>query len=209
MLEEISMAYAATPAAPKTRPSTVSIAVWLLYLYAALQVVGVIVAVATLGRMQEAFKLAFKETPNADQAGTIGAVIAVFYAIFGILFAAGFVVLAILDGKGKNPARIITWVLGGIAVCCGGYGLISTAAGASMNFGNSGGSNGPTATEMQRILKDTLPSWYYPTLTALGIIELLAIIVAVVLLAMPASNQFFRKQPEPTWQPPMPPPASQ
>ena len=205
------MAYAATPAAPTSRPSTVSAAIWLLYLYAVLQVAAAVVWLSSLGGWQDAYTQAFRNSDAADAAKTIATVTVVVAAVISLFFGVVFVVLGLLDSKGKNWARIVTWVLGGVGVCCGGYGLISAAAGGSMNFSSGGsGSNMPTSAEIQSAMEQHLPSYFTPALTGLGILGLLALLGAVILLALPASNAFFRKRPvEPAWEPPPPfPPAA-
>jgi hypothetical protein len=203
------MTYAAAPAAtPKPRPGTVTLAIWLMYLYVLLQVIGIAVVLASLSNLQDAYRTAFKDstTTTPEAAATIATVSVVVAVVLGLLIAAGLVVLAIFNGKGKNPARIVTWVLCGIAICCGGINLISSVAGSSMNFGG-GGNGAPSQSEIANAVKNAMPSWYLPTVTAVGLIGLAVVIAVVVLLALPASNDFFRKQQEPVWEPPVQPPA--
>jgi len=192
-------------AAPQAtvRPSTVTTAVYLLYVYVVLQVIGAIVALASYASFRDAYTEAFRGTSVENSAGVLATVTAVGAVGGAVIFGGGFLVLAILDGKGKNVARIITWVVAGLAVCDAGYGLISTATG-GMSIGRTS-AQGPSPEEMQRILKAHLPSWYLPTTLTLGVIEALILILVIVLLALPASNAFFRKQPVQTWEPPVPP----
>jgi hypothetical protein len=198
------MAYASPPAAPRTRPATVTAACYLLYLYAALQVLGVLVLLSIFSDYRKAFEDAYRGTSVENQADTIATVGLVSTVAVALIFGTGLVVLAIIDGKGRNVARIITWVVGGLALCCAGFGLIGNAAGSSMNFGNNRG--GPSATDISTAFKQDLPSWFTPVTTASAALELIALLLAVVLLALPASNQFFRKQPPAqVWEPPLPP----
>ncbi len=198
------MSYTVPPAAaaPRPRPGTVTAASYLLYVAAAVEVVSAIVAVSTIGAQRKAMEQAYANYPELKDAVpgiTVG--IGIGTAVFALLFAAAFVVLGILDGKGKNPARIVTWVLGGLAVCCFGGGLLVNASGSSGMFGGGNTTNAPDPAEVQRILNENLPSWYGPVRTALALLSLLSIIIAIILLAMPASNAYFRK-PEPTFEPP-------
>src|SRR6266536_2042517 len=147
----------------RVRPAVVTYACYLLYLLAALQVIG---------------------------------------AVVSLLFAVGYVVLAIFDGRGRQPARIVTWALLGVSLCCGGYGLVGNATGGFTGYKRRV-EGAPSQSELQQMLKDALPSWYQPVILLLGIIALLAAITVIILLALPASNQFFRKQ-EPVWEPPVP-----
>jgi hypothetical protein len=193
------------PAAPaaRVRPSSVTISSNLLFLVAALQVVGLIVALSVLGTMSDVYKEAFRGTQMEDQAGTIGTVTVIATAGVGLVVAIGLMVLALLNNRGKNPARIVTWVLGGLYVCCAGFGLVSSAAGNAMNMGQSSDPNVPSQSEIQRMLEEQLPSWYTPTSTTISVVALIALLVALILLALPASNEFFRK-PQVAWEPPVP-----
>jgi hypothetical protein len=126
----------------------------------------------------------------------------VIVSVVGLLFAIAFVVLAIFNNRGKNASRIVTWVLGGISLCCSGVSLAGSAFSSSMNF-DSGDSDVPDASEIQRRLEDALPGWYMPVTITIAVISLLALLVALILLALPPSNAFFRK-PAPVWEPPVP-----
>ncbi|MEH0842554.1 hypothetical protein V6U81_09215 [Micromonospora sp. CPCC 205711] len=190
-----------TPA--RTRPSVVTISSYLLILFAVIQVIALIVALSTIGAVRDAMTDAFRDSgvegaetvPDIAVAATVGG------AIFALLLAVGLVVLAMLNNRGKNGSRITTWVLGGILICCSGGGLVSNATGGFT--GGASGGNGPSPDEIQRRLDDALPSWYGPVNILLGVLGLLALITALILLALPKSNEFFRK-PQPAWEPPVP-----
>jgi hypothetical protein len=192
------------PAAPaaRVRPSSVTISSNLLFLVAALQVVGLIVALSVFGKMSDIYKEAFRGTEVESQASTIATVTVIATAGIGLIVAIGLVVLALLNNRGKNPSRIVTWVLGGIYVCCSGIGLAGSAAGNAMNMGG-GNANGPSQEEIQRLLDEQLPSWYTPASTTISVVVLIALLVALILLALPASNEFFRT-PQVAWEPPVP-----
>jgi hypothetical protein len=203
------MAYVAGSVEPKRRPAVVTAACWLLYLAAACQVLSAVVTLSQLGAMKEAYRKLFADTATKGFEDVLVAITAATTVGFGLIFAVGYVVLGILNGKGKNPARIVTWVVAGLSICCSGSGLVSNAIGIN---GFSGGKNGgPTSQEIQRALEAALPGWYQPTLTTIGIISIAALVTAVVLLALPIANGFFRKPPQPAWEPPvpqMPPPTA-
>jgi hypothetical protein len=195
---------AAGPARP--RPASVTAASYLLYLVAALQLIAAVIALSILGPTQDAYRTAYQDFPElrgaADAIGTVGIAIGVTVAV---LFAVGFVVLGILDGKGKNPARIVTWVVAGLGVCCSGIGVAGQAGSSALaGMGGGGNTNGPDPAEVQRIVDEALPSWYNPASITINALMLLALIAVIVLLALPAANAYFRK-PEPTWEQPPPP----
>lgn len=190
------------PVAPRTKPSTVSAAVTLCYVVAAIELVSAILAFTTIDAQRSAMETAYADFPELRDVGSTFAVGAVIVgAVITLLFATGFVVLGILNAKGKNPARIVTWVLAGLGVCCFGFGAVGSAANSAFGGMGGGGTSGPDPAEVQRILNENLPSWYYPVSTGLSIIGLLAAIAIIVLLALPASNAYFRK-PQPVWEPP-------
>jgi hypothetical protein len=121
-----------------------------------------------------------------------------------VLFAAGLAILGIFNNRGRNGARITTWIIGGIALCCSGFGLAGTALTSSMDLGSStttGAASGPSADEVQAALDRVLPSWYQPLSTTLTVITLLCVLGAVILLALPASNAYFRKPAAGGWDP--------
>ncbi|HEX6967571.1 MAG TPA: hypothetical protein VF174_01905 [Micromonosporaceae bacterium] len=194
-----------TPITPpaKQRPGSVTIASYLLYLVAALQLLQFAVSLPVIGTIQAVYEDAYAGTEMAEVAGTVGIVGLIVGGVVSLIIAIGLVVLAVLNNQGKNPARIVTWVLGGIAVCCFGLSLVSQAIGGTFTAGLPGEPDMPDPAEVQRMLDERMPGWYAPVNTAIGVVSLIALLVALILLALPASNEFFRK-PRPTWEPPVP-----
>lgn len=194
------MADPTSPAAA-ARPGSVTISSYLLYLYAALGLIAVVVNLSQISTTSDVYRDAYEGT-SADGAETFVTVTSVVVSVIGLLFAVAFVVLAIFNNRGKNPSRIVTWVLGGISLCCSGVSLAGTAFSSSMSF-DTGDSDVPDASVIQDRLEDALPGWYMPVTITIAVISLLALLVALILLALPPSNQFFRK-PAPVWEPPIP-----
>ncbi|MEJ3743399.1 hypothetical protein WEI85_08940 [Actinomycetes bacterium KLBMP 9797] len=190
-----------TPGA-RTRPATVTVSSYLLYLYAALGLIGVVVGLSVVGTMTEVYRDAYEGT-DAEGMESFVTISTVGAAVLSLIFAAAFVVLALFNNRGKNASRIVTWVLGGISLCCTGIGLAFTAAGNSMGMGSSSNGNMPDPADVQRQLDDALPGWYTPISTIVSVLALLVMLVALILLALPPSNEFFRK-PAPAWEPPVP-----
>ncbi|SDY22696.1 hypothetical protein SAMN05444365_1011124 [Micromonospora pattaloongensis] len=190
------------PAPPpgRARPTSVTVSSYLLYLVAALQVIGLVVALSALGPLQEIYEDAFAGTEGPGAAFATAAMVVA--AVLGLIVAIGLVVLGILNNRGKNVSRIITWVLGGLFACCSGFGVLSSALGSALGGGSSGGAGMPDQAEIQRRIEQELP-WYTPVSVVLGVISVIALLVALILLALPASNEFFRK-PQAAWEPPVP-----
>jgi hypothetical protein len=204
-VREENVSYATDPIAPggsrPARPSSVTISSYLLYLVAGIQIIGTIIALVVAGDYQRVVKDAYADVDGGDAIASITSATLIGGAIFSLLVGIGLAVLAIFNNRGKNAARITTWVVGGIFLCCGGFGLISQAASGSMNFGGPTDPDAPSPEELQELLADALPSWYGAVTILLSVIGLLALLGALILLALPPSNEFFRK-PQTEWQPP-------
>ena len=197
----MSAGFAVPPGGPvqKVRPATVTIADALLIVVAIAYAAGFVVAISIMGTVTEVFREEFAGT-EAEGAEGVAAFFYVIAAAINLLIAIGLVVLAVLNNKGKNPARIVTWVLGGIGLCCTGFGLIGSSIGGGGSFG--GTSTEIDQDELTRRLEDALPSWYEPVNLGILVISLLALATALLLLALPPSNEFFRKTPN--YEPPPP-----
>lgn len=195
------MSYATPPPPARQRPAVVTASSALLIVVAVMQLVGFATVLSQVGTLNEIYQEAYEGTSLESQAG-ISTATTVASAVISLLFAAGLVALAVLNAKGKNPARIVTWVLGGILVCLSGCGLLGTAV--SMQSMQSDNLGGFDPSELERLMTERLPGWYEPVSLATSLIGLLSLVVALILLALPAANQFFRK-PEPPQE--LPPPA--
>jgi ABC-type uncharacterized transport system permease subunit len=204
------MSYTVVPVEPKRRPGVVSAAVALLYMVAALQLVSVGLSALTIAPIRDVYTRAYAGT-DAEQfmstSITIGLIAGI---VIGVAFAVGYVVLAIFDGRGKNPARIVTWVIAGLGVLCYGCSLASQSLGnAFSSFGrNANQSNLPDPNEVAKQVQDAVPAWQSTLATVDTLVFLVALVAVIILLALPASNAFFRKESE-VWVPPTQWPAAQ
>ena len=187
---------------PRTRPAVVTASSWLLIGVAAIQLISLILTLATIGTVREVMRDAYAGTSVEGAADFIW-VFGLIGAVLTLLLAIGLVVLALLNNRGRNGSRITTWVLGGILICCSGGNLLNGVAGSSLTGGNTTNGDVPSGEEIQRRLSDAMPSWYGPVSILLGVLTLLALLTALILLALPASNEFFRKRPQ-GWEPPVP-----
>lgn len=195
------MAYPAAPApAQRVRPSTVTISSWLLYLVAAVQVVSAIATFAGIGQIREIYTDAYAGTDMEGVGETTVTIGIIGGSVVALLLAVGLVVLAIFNNKGKNASRITTWVIAGIGVCCTGLGAAGSAFTGSM--GSTGGANVPDPAEVQERVNEAVP-WLEPSQMITNVIALLALLAVIILLALPPSNDFFRK-PAQQWEPPTP-----
>jgi hypothetical protein len=169
--------FAVPGAAPRPpRPSTVTLAVGLMVLQILLSVVSAIVPFA----MRSALVDAYDKVPTQPGAPKVDPDTQFYLGVGG--GACGAVISAIILGvlaffllRGANVARIITWVLAGLSLCCsaGGIGVLTLMK------------NGPD-----------FPASYIATTGVLSGFSFLITIAIIVLLALPVSNAFFKpKQP--------------
>jgi predicted anti-sigma-YlaC factor YlaD len=192
------------PGQPRTRPATVRTATWLLLIVAAVYLLNFVIAIATAGTTIDVYREVYAGTELEGTETFAGATV-IGVGVVNLLFAGGFVVLALLDRRGSYPARVVTWVLGGLALCCNGVSLVAASSGALVG-GMATEQGGVDPAELQRMLEEALPDWLTPLSVAGTAISVLALLAALILLALPASNDFFRRQPPQPPQPVEPPP---
>lgn len=191
-------------ATPRPRPQAVTVAGALLVVVAVLAVINGIVGMLTAGRMADAAREAYRSVPEvadqADNLANIARASGIGGGVLYILGAVGLVVLAMLNLRGRQAARIVTWVLAGLGVLCCGCGAIGNAfQGLTSRMGSS--ANGAAAREAQQKMLDAQPGWYRPVNLTVAIIGVICLIVVIILLALPASNAYFKPAPA-AWQPP-------
>jgi hypothetical protein len=169
---------------------------YLLFVVAVVIAIESVITIVTVGSYSEAVRRAVAAqgvadaARIADQISGFLTVIAVVTMVVYLLLAAGFVTLGLLDLRGKNPARIVTWVLAGIGVLCFGCSALGSASGGLTGLGTP--PNGVDTAEVTKQIQEAIPQWVRPVQTVLVVINLLALIAIIVLLALPASNEYFR-----------------
>jgi hypothetical protein len=162
-----------------------------MYTAAGCQLVIVVVTLSQLGTVNDAYQRAFAGSSMTGAPAMLVAITAATAVGIGLLLAVGYGVLGVLDSRGRRAARIVTWVFGGVSACCTGSNLLWDAVGLN-RLGGSHGTNAPSAGQVQDALDAALPGWYHPVLAWIGIADIVALVVAVVLLALPPANDFFR-----------------
>ena len=189
--------YPGTPA-PRSRPTVVTVSSYLLFLSAAASIISAVLSLTTIGTMRRVYADLYAGTSESgfEKLIVAGSVVGV---VITILFAAGLAILAIYNNRGRQGARITTWVVGGIFLCCNGFGLLGNAATSGLNL-DSGNTSGPSASEVEARLSAELPGWYTPISTLLTVLVVVTLLGAVILLALPAANAYFRK-PQAAWDP--------
>ncbi|WP_025618265.1 hypothetical protein [Salinispora cortesiana] len=190
----------ANPQQPvRARPGIVTISSYLIFFYAVLALIDMVIGLTTVGTFQDVLRDAYAGT-EAEGAEAVVVFMVVAMSLVSLLFAAGLVVLALLNNRGMNTARIITWVVGGIALCCTSGSLALSTAG---TVGGEATDDGISQEEINRRLEESLPSWHEPVLKLTATLGVISLLVALILLALPKANEFFRK-PQQQWEPPVP-----
>ncbi|MFG2101474.1 hypothetical protein ACGFJ5_12800 [Micromonospora echinaurantiaca] len=103
------------------------------------------------------------------------------------LLAVTFLVLAGFTAVGVNGARIASWACGPFLVCCATVGILRTPRPLSLIY---------SPDDLDRIgelARERMPDWLEPLLVVLGAGAPLAMLVALLLLALPPANAFFRR----------------
>ena len=186
----------------RPRPTSVTVAGLLMWLVALCAVIYLVASLAVIGSFTDAFAEAFAGTDAEGAEGITAVVSAVVPSVGYLLVAVTLLILTIFNNRGKNGSRIATWIVGGVAACCCGLNLLSSAVTDLGTVGTTPEAGMPDPEELQRIINEHVPGWYEPVTIATIVVGLLALIAALILLALPASNEFFRRRPEP--EPPTP-----
>jgi hypothetical protein len=171
--------YSAPPPVPgevprPPRPSTVTLAAAALVGEAVLLLVGAVASIAFSDSIKKAGD-SYAAAHGGASSNSYGANTA-FSIFFGLIFAIALVGLALGNLRGVNVVRIITWVVCGLLICCLGFSTILSAV----------------------VLGKYLSGGYLAYAYIVGFLQLVGYIATVVLLALPASNVYFRR---PTQQP--------
>jgi MFS family permease len=200
------------PSGPKAKPTSVTAVVWTQFITAALLVVTGIGMFAVQSAVKDVAADEVMSDPSlegsgitADDVGTLITVMFAAVAAVYLLFAVFYIVLGLLNNKGNRAARILSWILSGIALaCCGIGGLISQVGQTAYTVNGT-----EYQDDMTQAVEEATPGW----VTVLDWITLLALIVGslviIILLAVPASNEFFRKEEAPMGPYPGQPPYGQ
>lgn len=191
------------PTEPKSRPGTVTVAVWIQILTAVFLVAS---AVVTLMYSADAQAAADAEIENQGYTGSDlpegviafeGNPISVGVPVLIALFL---VALAVFNAAGKRPARVTTWVLQPIVLICGGFTAVSVLLAVPFMEAGIEAGNGPDDLDVQAIVDAALgayPAWTSIVTYGGAALMTLGSIAVIILLAVPSANAYFRKEPPP------------
>lgn len=134
------------------------------YLFAGAGAWALVAMVGAFFALPEYSYLHGKLTGDEASAGRAGLGLLIF-AVLALVFAVLCVLLAALSGQGRNPARILIWVLGGVAICANAQFLLAG-------------------------FFESLP-WYRMLVILTSAATLLCAGAATTLLALPVSRAFY------------------
>ncbi|PRY61891.1 hypothetical protein [Glycomyces artemisiae] len=185
------------PQGPKTRPGSVAAVVWTQFITAALLVATGIAMFAVQSAVKDVVSDEIQNDPSLADSGItaddISTIITLTFAVVAgvyLLFAVFYVILGILNNKGNRAGRILSWVLSGIALaCCGLGGLIGQVGETTYNVNGT-----EYQDEMTQAVEDATPGWVSALDWATLIVFIVGSLIIIILLAVPASNEFFRKE---------------
>lgn len=160
-----------------TRPNTVSLASGLIMVVVFCEIVVAGMNIFILPRILKSY-----DDMGIGSMKTVGKATYLGYNIFAVAALVFFVFLAIAVLRGRNWARITTFVMAGIgALCCTCSGLSSLGGGFQMQnqaYQNAGATN-------------PYPGWYQVADGVVQAIVVLTLIAVIILLAVKPSGDFF------------------
>ena len=178
------------PPAPagRTRPTTVTAAAGLMVTVAVVYLASIAIAIVVLTKIMSATSQSIQQAGGdaSTAATTIKITLGVTLGL-ELIVTVGLMLLAVGNLRGRNGARITTFVVTGLFLLCS---VCGSAGNASMAASLSG-----TGSSQTQLTQQFYPSWYIPTTIALNVVLSLLYIGIIILLAVPASNRFFKKQP--------------
>ncbi|MDQ4137521.1 MAG: hypothetical protein M3116_01565 [Actinomycetota bacterium] len=165
------------------RPKTVQVSFWLYILAAVLGLIGMILAISVYPALRETALEQVREQVAAQgqedvlPPGTFETILDVSFGIgiaFGVVGVLLYVLFGIFAYRGANWARIVLTVLAGLSVVLTIVGLVTSAV--------------PVSSEVPTAELPEVPGGW-----PLSIAQQLAIVLATVLLWLPASSEWFRR----------------
>ncbi len=130
----------------------------------------------------DVFQRAYAEVP--DTRFSIVSIITT--SVILLVAAAGMLLLAYLNHRGRPAARIHTWILGAVVLCWGRPAL---------NRDRGVPESVPDPAAFEAMLAAALPGWVEPVTTVTSMVTTAAVLAAILFLATPAAGQHFRPAP--------------
>lgn len=185
----------------------VTLAGVLMILTAALALVGAIIILATVGQVVDRFRAeaALSDASQTDIDNLAAGIQAIMIGTAVLMVIGAILLVGLAFGvlHGSNVARILTWLVLALGLVCGCCGILSTVGQTNVTSFGTANTNNQVADDLGRALQDAYPTWWLVFNGSVSALQMVGYIAIAVLLALPAANAYFRKQPQPPqWQPP-------
>lgn len=111
------------------------------------------------------------------------------------VLAIGLLTLAAANVVGVNGARIASWASAPVLACCATVGAVRSPRPLYSIY------SAENLDQITAMARDDMPNWLEPLLLTLGLGVPVAILVALILLALPPANAFFQRRTpvDPPW----------
>lgn len=186
--------FAAPPKPP--RPGVVSAAGYLQFAvfgFALLNaIIGYLVARAIIPDLTDALMTegAPSNADAEDFANLLAISMGVVYFCL-LIWPAAFALLGIWTLRGVNGVRITTWILGGIAVLCGLFSVLTSGLQSSLASTNTTG-GGEYAWAENVDINALMPGWFEAYSIVSNIVSTGMYAAVVILLLLPKAHEYFR-----------------
>lgn len=183
-------------AAPR-RPGVVVALVALLLLMAAGSAVYAVAVLLVASGTADRFKLSARATGAGRT--EIDEVVSLLYGSTALAVAVGVLMALVLAGlalglrSGRPGARVGTWVVAGLGLCCGCCGLAALVGQRAAPLRVTGDSR--DTMELLGRLGDAYPGWWIPLNAALSVAQVLGYLLVAALLTVPAAGAFLQRRP--------------
>lgn len=176
------------------RPPAVTIAAWTQLLTAIILVATAVTGFAVKSALEDEILREVMTDPEspasqmaADSLRSVFMLSAIIHAVVNLIFAGLYFAFGMVNLKGSRVGRIRSWVLAGIGLlCCGLGGLGGVISDLPMT------ANGAEETQS---LRDAMPVWLTVTDWISAFTFIVGSLLIIILLALPSSNDYFRKGP--------------
>lgn len=198
------------PPAAKTRPGSVTAAVWIQILLAvfliAQSVAGLLYGADAQAAAEDELAAQGHSTSDLPEGTTFESTGVAAYAPIAV--AVLIIVLALLNGAGNRPSRVVTWVVQPLVLVCGGFLTVSQLFAAQFMEAGIEAAGGAEDLDVQALMdavNGAYPAW--TAVASYGVLALgtLGAIAVIILLALPPANAYFRKEEPQTFIPGAPP----
>jgi hypothetical protein len=181
------------PARP--RPATVTAAAAIMIFMGVAGLVNAVVGLVAIGGVVDRFRDAAAATgaSESDIDGLAGVAwgTVIVGAVLSVLFAVLLIALGRGNLRGSSGARIGTWVVSGLGLFCGCCGLLAVISQSALSWNVS---TDDRTEDLTQALTDAYPGWWIGLNGVVSAAQALGYLVVALLLALPASHPYFRKQ---------------